>query len=177
MISLNDRIRNSIRDVHDFPKTGIVFKDITPVLLDAQLCSDIISSLVSEYKNAGVDAIAGVESRGFFFGFPLALALNVPFIPVRKQGKLPYKTVAHSYQLEYGSAVVEMHSDVVQKNMRVLIHDDLLATGGTAGAAAELVQKQGGEVAVFSFLVELDFLKGREKLMGYKGAIQSLVNY
>lgn len=177
MIDLNQRIRHAIRDVHDFPKEGIIFKDITPILLDSALCRDIIESLAKEYADANIGAVAGVESRGFFFGLPLALALEVPFIPVRKQGKLPYDTVAHAYDLEYGSAVVEMHSDVVKPGMRVLIHDDLLATGGTAAAAAELVRKQGGEVAAFSFVVELEFLKGKEKLSQYNVALHSMIKY
>lgn len=177
MNDLNTRIKNTIRDVRDFPKEGVLFKDITPILLDTALCSDIITALADQYRQIGIDAVAGVESRGFFFGFPLAMALGVPFIPVRKQGKLPYDTISHSYNLEYGSAVVEMHNDVVKPGMRVLIHDDLLATGGTAGAAAELVKKQGGEVAVFSFLVELSFLKGTEKLQKYPSQIHSMVKY
>jgi len=177
MTDLNQRIRSIIRDVRDFPKEGIIFKDITPILLDSDLCKDIIEALADEYRNERVGAVAGVESRGFFFGLPLALKLNVPFIPVRKQGKLPYDTVAHAYDLEYGSSVVEMHSDVVKPGMRVLIHDDLLATGGTAAAAAELVQKQGGKVAAFSFVVELEFLKGIEKLSQYKVPSHSMVKY
>lgn len=177
MSDLNNRIRHAIRDVADFPKEGIVFKDITPILLDSQLSADIIESLAEQFGTMDIDAVAGVESRGFFFGFPLAMALGVPFIPVRKQGKLPYQTVAHSYDLEYGSAVVEMHSDVIQKGMRVLIHDDLLATGGTAGAAAELVVKQKGAVAAFSFVVELGFLKGAEKLDRYSVPLHSMVKY
>lgn len=177
MIDLKQRIRTAIRDVHDFPKEGIIFKDITPILLDSDLCKDVIEALADEYRNEHVGAVAGVESRGFFFGLPLALKLDVPFIPVRKQGKLPYDTVAHAYDLEYGSSVVEMHSDVVKPGMRVLIHDDLLATGGTAAAAAELVQKQGGEVAAFSFVVELEFLNGIDKLNQYSVPSHSMVKY
>ncbi len=177
MTKLAHRIEQAIRDVNDFPKPGIVFKDITPILLDDTLCNDIITDLAESYKSEKIDAVAGVESRGFFFGFPLALALGVPFIPVRKQGKLPYETVAHSYNLEYGSAVVEMHDDVISPGMRVLIHDDLLATGGTAGAAAQLVLKQRGEVAAFSFVVELTFLNGADLLKEYVAPLQSLVKY
>lgn len=177
MTKLAHRIEQAIRDVNDFPKPGIVFKDITPILLDHNLSNDIIADLAERYKSENIDAVAGVESRGFFFGFPLALALGVPFIPVRKQGKLPYETVAHSYDLEYGSAVVEMHSDVVEQGMRVLIHDDLLATGGTAGAAAQLVLKQGGEVAAFSFVVELSFLNGADPLKEFAAPLHSLVKY
>lgn len=177
MTELEQRIRTAIRDVHDFPKEGIIFKDITPILLDSKLCKDIVAELAQVHVAAGVDAIAGVESRGFFFGLPLALALGLPFIPVRKQGKLPYDTVAHAYDLEYGSAVVEMHSDAVSEGMRVVIHDDLLATGGTAAAAAELVRKQGGLVSAFSFLVELSFLHGTDKLTHYSAPVQSMVSY
>lgn len=177
MIDLTQRIRSAIRDVNDFPKPGIVFKDITPILHNAQLSNDIVTHLAKVYADQSIDAVCGVESRGFFFGFPLALALGVPFIPVRKQGKLPYETISHAYELEYGQAVVEMHSDAVQQGMRVLIHDDLLATGGTACAAAELVEKQSGEVAAFSFLVELEFLKGSDFLKPYGVAIDSMVSY
>lgn len=177
MNKLVQRVQATIRDVPDFPKEGILFKDITPVLQDPELCSDIITALADHYKPLNIDAVAGVESRGFFFGFPLALALDVPFLPVRKQGKLPYHTVSHAYELEYGNAVVEMHSDAVKKNMRVLIHDDLLATGGTAAAAAELVKKQNGIVAGFSFLVELAFLHGSANLSIYNSDINSVVKY
>lgn len=177
MINLSERIVKAIRDVADFPKKGILFKDITPILEDPLLSADIVAHLAKEYKDSGIDAVAGVESRGFFFGFPLAIAMKLPFIPVRKQGKLPYDTVAYAYELEYGEAVVEMHSDVVKPGMRVLIHDDLLATGGTAMAAAELVKKQGGEVAAFSFVVELEFLKGRDKLKAYNAPVSEMVKY
>lgn len=177
MNKLNHQIERAIRDVNDFPKPGIVFKDITPLLLDHALCNDIVAQLAEQYKTENISAVAGIESRGFFFAFPLALALGVPFIPVRKQGKLPYETVAHSYDLEYGSAVVEMHSDAVSPGMRVLVHDDLLATGGTASAASELVLKQGGEVAAFSFIVELSFLNGAEKLNKYGAPLSSMVQY
>ncbi len=177
MTNLTQRVQQAIRDVPDFPKKGILFKDITPILLDAQLSNDIVSALATQYSPHAVDAIVGVESRGFFFGFPLALALGVPFIPVRKQGKLPYETVSYAYDLEYGASVIEMHSDAVHKNMRVLIHDDLLATGGTAKAAAELVKNQGGRIAGFSFLVELGFLNGANKIAGYEAEVNSLVKF
>lgn len=177
MTNLSERIENAIRDVADFPKKGILFKDITPILEDSLLSADIVEHLATQFKAADIDAIVGVESRGFFFGFPLAMAMKLPFIPVRKQGKLPYDTVAYAYKLEYGEAVVEMHCDVVKPGMRVLIHDDLLATGGTAMAAAELVKKQGGEVAAFSFVVELAFLKGREKLKSFNAPVSEMVKY
>jgi len=177
MTDIEKLLREAIRDVADFPKPGILFKDITPLLEDAKLSALIIQNLKERMNHVEIDAIAGIESRGFFFGFPLALALGVPFIPIRKQGKLPYKKIAHSYDLEYGSAVVEMHEDVVKQGMKVLVHDDLLATGGTAAAAAELVIKQKGIVAGFSFVVELSFLKGEEKLRMYSQNLDSLVRY
>jgi len=177
MTNIKTQIREAIRDVADFPKPGILFKDITPIFQDATLSAEIVLHLKNSLKPLHIDAIAGIESRGFFFGFPLAMALGVPFIPIRKQGKLPYKTVSHAYDLEYGSAVVEMHNDVVKPGMNVLIHDDLLATGGTAIAAAELVLKQSGKVCGFSFIVDLAFLGGREKLISYSKTIDALVQY
>ena len=161
---IEDRIKAVVRDVPDFPKPGIVFKDITPILQHPELCRDIVEELRNTYKDLNISAVLGVESRGFLFGVSLATALNVPFAPVRKKGKLPYETVDFSYDLEYGSAEIEMHVDAIKPGDRVLIHDDLLATGGTAGAAAELVNKCGGEVVGFSFLIELGFLNGRSKL-------------
>ena len=124
-----------------------------------------------------MDAIAGIESRGFLFGYPLAIRLGIPFVLIRKEGKLPYKKISHAYQLEYGSAVIEMHTDAVTQGQNVLIHDDLLATGGSAAAAAELIQKCGGKIAGFSFLVSLDFLKGDEKLKPFSDNIVNLVRY
>lgn len=177
MTNIEMLIREAIRDVADFPKPGILFKDITPIFLDAALSAQIIAQLKSEIQVLQIDAVAGIESRGFFFGFPLAIALGVPFIPIRKQGKLPYQTVSHAYDLEYGSAVVEMHNDVVKPGMNVLIHDDLLATGGTAIAAAELILKQSGKVVGFSFIVELAFLGGRQKLNAYSNTIDAMVQY
>ncbi len=176
-MSLESRIENAIRDVIDFPKPGIVFKDITPIMQDPQLCSDICDRLAEDYKNRGVEAIAGVESRGFLFGLPVAMKMGVPFILIRKKGKLPYKTISYKYDLEYGSAEIEMHTDAVSPGSNVLIHDDLLATGGTAVAAAELIKQASGKVAGFSFLVELEFLNGKEKLLPYSNEILSLVNY
>jgi len=174
---LETRVKQAIRDVPDFPYPGILFKDITPILLDNKLCAEIAEAMAAQVSVWKVDAIVGVESRGFFFGMMMAQVLNVPFIPVRKAGKLPYKTVSHEYELEYGTAEVEMHTDVIQPGWNVLIHDDLLATGGTAGAAAELIQKQNGTVAGFAFLVTLDFLNGQEALDKYSRNFVSLVNY
>jgi adenine phosphoribosyltransferase len=177
MTELSLRIRNAIRDVADFPKPGIVFKDITPILLDAELSNEIVIAIANQYANERIDAVCGIESRGFLFGLPVAMALNVPFIPVRKQGKLPYKTVSHAYDLEYGSAVVEMHNDAVRPGMRVLIHDDLLATGGTACAAASLVKSQSGQIAGFNFLVDLTFLRGQEVLKTFGAPVHCMVSY
>ena len=174
---IQENIKAVIRDVPDFPKAGIIFKDITPIMLDAELSNSILDKLTEEYKNQGIDKIAGIESRGFLFGYPLAMRLGIPFVLIRKAGKLPYHKISHSYDLEYGSAVIEMHMDAVQHGDKVLIHDDLLATGGSAAAAAELIRKCGGEVAGFNFLVELEFLEGRNKLMPYSENISNLVAY
>jgi adenine phosphoribosyltransferase len=171
------RLKEAIRDVPDFPRPGILFKDITPILLDPILCSDTSDALVASIVDERPDAIVGVESRGFFFGMLMAQRLGIPFIPVRKAGKLPYRTISHEYALEYGTATVEMHVDAVKAGQRVLIHDDLLATGGTAAAAAELVRSQGGTVAGFSFLVALDFLHGENALKQYTDNIASLLHY
>lgn len=174
---LEQKIKATIRDVKDFPKEGILFKDITPILEDPRLCSEIIDEFVKKFADTKLNAIVGVESRGFLFGMMLANKLGVPFIPVRKKGKLPYKTIAYKYDLEYGSAEVEMHVDAVKKGWHVLIHDDLLATGGTAAAAAELIQMQEASVAGFAFLVGLDFLEGDKKISAYSSNIVSLVTY
>jgi adenine phosphoribosyltransferase len=137
----------------------------------------VLDYLTDYYKNANLDAVAGIESRGFLFGYPLAIRLGIPFILIRKEGKLPYKKISHAYQLEYGSAVIEMHTDAITLGQSVLIHDDLLATGGSAAAAAELIQKCGGTIAGFSFLVGLDFLNGEEKLRQFSDNIVNLVSY
>ncbi len=176
-MSLPDRVDKAIRTVPDFPEKGIMFKDITPILEDATLSSDIVDELVNHCKGLTVDAVAGVESRGFLFGFSLAMRLGVPFVLIRKKGKLPAETISYKYDLEYGSAEIEMHIDSIEEGMHVLIHDDLLATGGTAAAAAELINKSGGQVSGFSFVVELEFLKGKEVLNKYSGFNTSIVNY
>src|SRR5690606_17969570 len=133
-------------DVPDFPKPGILFKDITPMLTDHQLVKDVIAAIAAQYEDQKIDAIAAVEARGFIFGSILAQALQCAFVPMRKSGKLPYKTVSQEYALEYGTASVEVHEDAIQKDWNVLVHDDLLATGGTANAAGRLVQRLGGTV-------------------------------
>lgn len=175
-MTLQEKIDEAIRNVPDFPKEGIMFKDITPVLEDAVLSTEIVKEFVAKVDGK-IDAIAGIESRGFLFGFPIAMALEIPFILIRKKGKLPYKTVSYKYDLEYGSAEIEMHEDTVTKGMNVLIHDDLLATGGTAMAASELIKMQGGNIAGYSFLVDLAFLEGAEKLKKYSDKITSLISY
>jgi adenine phosphoribosyltransferase len=176
-MDLIEKLKGTIRDVPNFPKEGIIFKDISTIMLDPVLSSQVLDHLTNFYKNQQLDAIAGIESRGFLFGYPLAIRLGLPFILVRKEGKLPYKKISHAYQLEYGSAVIEMHTDAITKGQKVLIHDDLLATGGSAAAAAELIQKCGGEIAGFSFLVGLDFLNGEEKLKQFTDNIVNLVRY
>ena len=174
---LEKKIKDAIRDVVDFPKAGIVFKDITPILEDPILTNEIADEFVAKCKEFKIDAVLGIESRGFFWGLLIAQKMGVPFIPVRKKGKLPYKTISYKYDLEYGSAEIEMHEDAVSKGMNILVHDDLLATGGTAMAASELVKSQGANVAAFTFLVNLTFLNGEEKLSSYSDNLISLVNY
>ena len=174
---LEKKLRDTIRDVKDFPKEGIVFKDITPIMMDAELSNEVVDHLFEMYKNENLGAVAGIESRGFLFGYPLAMKLGVPFILIRKKGKLPYDKISHAYDLEYGSATIEIHTDAVEPNQRVLIHDDLLATGGSAEAAAVLIEKCGGEVAGFNFLVSLDFLNGEDKIRRFSDNISNLVAY
>ena len=176
-MNLQERIIQSIRNVPDFPKEGIMFKDITPLLQDVQLSVDITNSLAEFWSDFNVEVVVGIESRGFIWGNSLAQKLQIPFVPIRKKGKLPADTYAYKYDLEYGSAEMEIHKDAIGKGKRVLIHDDLLATGGTAMAAAELIKLSNAYLAGFSFLVELGFLKGKEILRNYKSEIHSLVNY
>ena len=176
MAELIEQINDKIRDVQDFPKKGIVFKDITPILKDAELSGKIIHELAN-ILTEGVTHVVGIESRGFLFGFPAAIKKGISFVLVRKKGKLPYKTVSYQYALEYGTAEIEMHIDAVGPGDKVVVHDDLLATGGTAEAAAELITRQGAEVVGFSFVVELSFLKGRDILEKYSKNIKSIINY
>lgn len=158
--------RNYIRDIQDFPKEGILFKDITPLLIDVNARKECLEILVSTVKDKRIDKVIGAESRGFFFGMLLAQELNAGFIPVRKPRKLPFDTISASYELEYGTDTLEIHSDAIQKGDRVLIHDDVLATGGTAKAMCELVERLGGVIVQCNFLMELTFLNGREKIAG-----------
>lgn len=157
-----------IREVKDFPKKGIVFKDITPLLNNPKAVEVCLQKIIDFVGNEKIDRVVGVESRGFFFATLLAQKLNAGFVPVRKLGKLPYKTVAVSYDLEYGKDMVEMHIDAIKKGEKVLIHDDVLATGGTAKATCDLVKKLGGEIVQCNFLMEIPFLEGRKKLTGEK---------
>jgi adenine phosphoribosyltransferase len=175
---ISERVKQTIRDVRDYPKPGIVFKDITPVLADPSLFRDVVHEMVVTLRPQKIDAIAAVEARGFIFGSILAHELNCGFIPVRKAGKLPYKTRTQNYNLEYGTAAIEMHEDAFLEGSRVLVHDDLLATGGTAGATASLIQDLGGVVAGFSFLINLSFLPGERYLTERFGLKpQYLVSY
>ncbi len=167
-------IEDYIRNVKDFPSPGIIFKDITPLLADAQALQSTVKALL-EIVPSKVDKVVGIESRGFFFGTLLSEHLNAGFVPVRKPGKLPYKTFTETYQLEYGTDSLSMHIDAIKPGEKVLIHDDVLATGGTASATVKLVEKAGGEVVMLNFLIELRFLNGRDKLKNYK--ITSLLTY
>src|SRR6266404_9939130 len=168
-------IERAIRNVPDFPKPGIQFKDITPLLADRRLFSSSIDLLIDGFKPGQVDAVVGIDARGFIFAAAAAVRLEAGFIPVRKKGKLPYQTHEEEYELEYGTATVAVHVDALQPGSRVLLIDDLLATGGTAAAAAALVQRLGAHILEVSFLIELSFLHGREKLKGYP--VRSLVVY
>jgi len=164
-----------IRDIPDFPSKGIVFKDITPLLKDPAAMMQATDALMDLIRNQKIDMVVGMESRGFFFAPLLAARLNAGFVPVRKPGKLPTEKISVTYDLEYGTDTLEIHKDAIQKGDKVLIHDDVLATGGTAKATCELVERLGGEIVQCNFLMVLDFLKGEEKLRGYE--IRSLMHY
>lgn len=168
-------LRDYIRDVPDFPKAGIVFKDITPLLQNREAFRYSLDQMTAAYQSAQVDVVVGIESRGFIFGAPLADRLNAGFVLVRKLGKLPAATISAKYALEYGTNTMEMHTDAIQPGQRVLIADDLLATGGTVGATAKLVEQLGGIVAGLAFLIELQFLGGRSRLPKYD--ITALLEY
>lgn len=168
-------LKQKIRSIPDFPKKGVMFRDITTLLADGEAFKYSIDRMVEYWKGKKIDAVLGAEARGFIFGGVIAYKLGVGFIPVRKPGKLPYKTCQVSYSLEYGKNILQMHIDAVKKGDKILIVDDLVATGGTARAKAELVKKMGGEVVGFCFLIELEFLNPREILKGYD--IFSLIKY
>ena len=168
-------IADRIRDIPDFPKKGIVFKDITPVLSDIETLRLSIKEMAAPYMDLNVDVVVGIESRGFIFGAPIADILGSSFIPVRKPGKLPWKTESVSYELEYGNDSLEIHTDAIEPRQNVLIVDDLLATGGTAEATCRLISKLKGNIVGFTVLVELEFLEGRKRLKQYN--VHSLVKY
>lgn len=170
-----NHLKRYIREIPDYPQKGILFYDITTLLIDPVAFKKTINLFLALLKNHKIDKVIGIESRGFIFGSVLANKLNCGFVPVRKKGKLPHKTLSCDYKLEYGEAILEIHADSIKKKDRVLIVDDLLATGGTAAAAGKLVEKLGGKLIGFCFLIELDFLKGRSKLK--KNRIFSLLHY
>jgi len=174
---INDKLDKAIREVPNFPKPGINFKDITTLLLNPELSTEIIDAFIDKLSNVKVDAIVGVESRGFLFGFLLANKMGIPFVPIRKVGKLPGKTLKFKYDLEYGSAEVEVHKSDIKEGWNVVVHDDLLATGGTACAASELIQQLGAKVSAFAFVISLDFLNGNKRLEKYSKEIISLKRY
>jgi adenine phosphoribosyltransferase len=176
-MELQEKIKAAIRDVPDFPKPGILFKDITPIFLNQSLCNEITEAFKNNLSPLKPDAIVGIESRGFLFGMLLANKMNIPFVLIRKSGKLPYKTISQEYSLEYGTAKIEMHEDALQKEWNVVVHDDLLATGGTAEASARLINKLGANVIAYNFVVGLDFLNGKDKLITHSNNIQCLVHY
>jgi adenine phosphoribosyltransferase len=160
------RVRDAIREIPDFPKKGVLFKDITPILRDAELFAEVVGGLTERYRTMRIDKIAAVESRGFIFGAPLAENIGAGFVPLRKFGKLPFSTVSETFNLEYGTETLEVHTDAFKPGERVVIVDDLLATGGTAESSARLVRRIGGEVVEMAFVVELAFLDGRQRLAG-----------
>jgi adenine phosphoribosyltransferase len=159
-----EHLKTLIRSVPDFPMPGILFRDVTPLLRDPAGLRQVVDAFAERYRGAGIEVVAGIESRGFIFGAPLALALGVGFVPIRKPGKLPAERITREYALEYGTNALEMHRDALRPGERVLLVDDLLATGGTARAAAELIQELGGQIAEVAFVIELAFLNGRAAL-------------
>jgi adenine phosphoribosyltransferase len=168
-------LKQFIRDIPDFPQPGILFRDITPLLQDPDAFRYVVDRFTEEYRDAGIDAVVGIESRGFLFGTPLAQNLGVAFVPVRKAGKLPAKHISVEYSLEYGTSQLDIHEDALKRGQKALIVDDLLATGGTANATAKLVELLGAEVHAMAFVIELEFLKGRDRLRDYD--VLSLVTY
>lgn len=169
------KLESLIREIPDFPKKGIGYKDITPLLLDHKAMQLAVKLFLNSLPHAKIDKVVGIESRGFFFATLLAEKLEAGFIPVRKPGKLPYEVHREVYELEYGKDSLEIHEDAIKKGERVLLHDDVLATGGTAAATCKLIEKCGGEIVQCNFLVELEFLGGREKLSKYP--VESLIKY
>ncbi len=174
---IDEQIKAAVRDIPDFPKPGIIFKDITTILQNPVLCQTIIDAFAERLKGLRVDVVAGVESRGFLFGLMLAMRLGVPFVPVRKAGKLPHAIKQKVYELEYGTATIEIHADAFKPGSYVLIHDDLLATGGTVTATSELIAEMGGVVAGFTFVIGLNFLKGAARIKPISDQIIVLAEY
>jgi adenine phosphoribosyltransferase len=170
------KLEEKIENVSDFPVPGIQFKDISPIFLDPKLYEEVIADLVA-FSKGKVDAVCGIESRGYLFGIAIAVALDIPFILIRKAGKLPPPVISEQYDLEYGSAVIETREGQIKPGQRILVHDDLLATGGTTEAAAKLVEKQGATVAQFSFLIGLKDLKGKEKLKRFNAEVYHILEY
>jgi len=170
-----EELKRLIREVPDFPKPGILFYDLTTLLMDKSGLQKVIDGLTEEYQGQSIDKVVGIESRGFFFAPSLAYNLNTGFVPVRKKGKLPAETISASYELEYGEDILEMHKDAIEQDQRVLIVDDLIATGGTAAATAQMVRQLGGEVVALAFIVELKALNGVAKLDGYE--VFSMLKY
>jgi adenine phosphoribosyltransferase len=168
-------LKKYIRDIPDWPKKGILFRDITPLLADSVALAAAVNNLSDGFRNLGIDYVAAVEARGFIFGSAVAKELGVGFVPIRKKGKLPFNTESVTYDLEYGTDTLEVHSDAVGRGAKVLMVDDLLATGGTMAAACRLIEKIGGQVAAIAFLIELTDLAGREKLSGHK--INTVLSY
>jgi adenine phosphoribosyltransferase len=175
MRDASELLRSRVRDIPDFPQPGIVFKDITPLLADSVALSSVIDEIVVGLGRGTVDKVVGIEARGFIVAAPVAYHMAAGFVPIRKHGKLPWETEGENYQLEYGEETIEIHADAISPGERIAIVDDVLATGGTAAAAARLVERLGGTVVSMAFLIELAFLKGREKLEGYD--IVSLLQY
>ena len=169
------KLEDLIRDVVDFPQEGVVFKDITPLLHNPQGLRESINRMQEGLKDLDFDLVVGPESRGFIFGVPIAYNLNKGFVPVRKPGKLPYKTISQEYDLEYGSSTIELHIDAIKPGQKVVIVDDLLATGGTTRAMIDLIEKMGGEIVKIEYLIELEFLKGIDLFKGYH--VSSLIKY
>ncbi len=159
-----DELTRAIRDIPDFPKEGIIFKDITPLLRDPELFKKSIDALTAQFRDKGIEVVASIESRGFIFGAAIAYALGAGFVPIRKKGKLPYETLSATYSLEYGEDTLEIHKDAIAQGTRVLIIDDLLATGGTLGAVISLIEEAGAKIAGIGLLIELTFLEGRKRL-------------
>ena len=177
MSDLEERVKSIIRDIPDFPKPGIIFKDITPLLYNPKLCLEMTKYMVEQFSDIKIDAIIAIESRGFMIGTLMSQILDVPLVLVRKKGKLPYKTYSYKYDLEYGSSELEIHMDAVKPDWNVVIHDDLLATGGTANAAAHLINQCSGNVVGYSFLVNLSFLNGDKILKSHTSKMVNIATY